>query len=159
MFDANQAVYGEVMAEEVGLKRQAQDMSAITEYGKHFLALGSAHGFVIYNGLSQWPGSDALTCWNPKGGVSTIDYLMGSPSLIPEIKGSCRPIGLAADHAYLCFLVMNGCTRDVYAKQEGGLAKYNFTQETIDVHSCGVYNGKLDSDPFAPLEVTQGLPK
>ena len=41
------------MAEEVGLKRQAQDMSAITESGKHFLALGSAHGFVIYNGLSQ----------------------------------------------------------------------------------------------------------
>ena len=40
------------MAEEVGLKRQAQDMS-ITEHGKHFLALGSAHGFVIYNGLSQ----------------------------------------------------------------------------------------------------------
>ena len=27
------------------------------------------------------------------------------------------------------------------------------------MHSCGVYNGKLDSDPFAPLEVTQGLPK
>ena len=39
MFDTNKAVYGEVMAEEVGLKRQAQDMSAITEYGKHSLAL------------------------------------------------------------------------------------------------------------------------
>ena len=86
MFDTNEAVYGEVMAKEVGLKRQAQDMSAITEYGKHFLALGIAHGFVIYNGLSQWLGSNALTCWNPKGGASTIDYLMGSPSLIPEIK-------------------------------------------------------------------------
>ena len=62
MFDTNEAVYGEVTAEEVGLKRQAQDMSAITEYRKHFLALGSAPGFVIYNGLSQWPGSNALTC-------------------------------------------------------------------------------------------------
>ena len=83
IFDTNEAVYGEVMAEEVGLKRQAQDMSAITKYGKHFLALGSAHGFVIYNGLSQWPGLDALTCWNPKGHASTVIYLMGSPSLIP----------------------------------------------------------------------------
>ena len=162
MFDTNEAVYGEVMAEEVGLKRQAQDMSAITEYGKHFLALGSAHGFVIYNGLSQWPGSDALTCWNPKGGASTVDYLMGSPSLIPEIKEftiSGRPIGLAADHAYLRFEVKDGCTKDVYAK-ESGLAKYLFTRETIDVYSCGVYNGMLDLDPFAPLEeLTQGLSK
>ena len=40
-------------------------MSEVTEYGNHFLALGSAHGFVIYNGLSQWLGSDTLTCWNP----------------------------------------------------------------------------------------------
>ena len=53
MFDTNEAVYGDVMAEKVSLKHQAQDMSAITEYGKHFLALGSAHGFVIYNGLTQ----------------------------------------------------------------------------------------------------------
>ena len=43
MFDTNEAAYGEVMAAEVGPKRQAQDMSAITKYGKHFLALGSAH--------------------------------------------------------------------------------------------------------------------
>ena len=62
------------MEEKVGLKRQAQDMSVITEYGKHFLALGSAHVFVIYNGLPQWPGSDVLTRWNAKGGASTIDY-------------------------------------------------------------------------------------
>ena len=39
MFDTSEAVYGEVISEEVGLKRQAQDMSAIMEYGKHFLAL------------------------------------------------------------------------------------------------------------------------
>ena len=83
MFNTNEAVYGEVMAEEVGLKRQAQDMSAITEYGKHFRALGSAHGFVIYNGLSQWPRWEALTCWHPKGGACTIDYRMESTSLIP----------------------------------------------------------------------------
>ena len=45
--------------------------------GKH---LGSAHRFVIYNGLSQWPISDALKRWSPKGSASTIDYLMGETS-------------------------------------------------------------------------------
>ena len=40
------------MAEEVGLKQQAQDMSKVTDYGNKFLALGSAHRFAIY-GLSQ----------------------------------------------------------------------------------------------------------
>ena len=79
-------------------------MGGVTEYGKHFLALGSAHGFVIYNGLSQPFGPDALTRWNPKGGASTVDYLMGSPSLILEIKEftiSCGPSGLVAYHAYI----------------------------------------------------------
>ena len=49
MFDTSKAMYREVMAEEVGLKQEAQDMSGVTEYGKHFLTLESAHG--IYNGL------------------------------------------------------------------------------------------------------------
>ena len=31
---------------------------------------------------------------------------------------------------------------------------YQFTRETIDVYSCGVYNGMLDLDPF-----TKGLSK
>ena len=53
------AVYGGVTVEEVGLKRQAQDMSEVTEYGKDFQVLASAHGFVIYNGLSQWSRSNA----------------------------------------------------------------------------------------------------
>ena len=78
---------------------------------------------------------EPLTCWNPKGGASTINYLMGSPSLVPELREfttSGRPIVLALDHAYLCFEVKDGCTRDVYAK-ESGLAKYQFTRETIDV--------------------------
>ena len=78
-------------------------MGGVTEYGKHFLALGSAHGFVIYNGLSQPFGPDALTRWNPKGGASTVDYLMGSPSLKPKIAEFSiygRPIVLAADQTY-----------------------------------------------------------
>ena len=80
---------------------------------------------------------------------------MGSPSLIsdiPEFTKSGRPIGLPADHAYLRFELKDGCTRDVYVKKENGLAKYQFTQETIDEYSSGVYN-----DHFAPLdEVTRG---
>ena len=38
---------------EVDLKHQTQDMREVTEYDIHFLALGNAHGFVIYNELSQ----------------------------------------------------------------------------------------------------------
>ena len=57
IFNTNEVVYGEVMAEEVGLKRKAQDMSAIIEYGKHLLALGSVHGLsyimACHNGLDQ----------------------------------------------------------------------------------------------------------
>ena len=54
-------------------------------------------------------------------------------------------------------MVKDGSTRYVYAK-ESGLAQYQFTCETIDVYSCGVYDGMLDLDPFAPLdELTQGL--
>ena len=49
MFDTNEAVYRKIMADNFGLNRQAQDMSEVTEYGKHFLTLESAHG--IYNGL------------------------------------------------------------------------------------------------------------
>ena len=55
-------MYGEVMVQEGGLKQQ--DISEAANYGKHFLYLRSAHGFVIYNGLSQWPRSDALMCRN-----------------------------------------------------------------------------------------------
>ena len=36
-------------------------------------------------GLTQWPGSDSLTCWKPKGGASMVDYLMRSVSLQPKI--------------------------------------------------------------------------
>ena len=36
MFDTSEAMYRQVMAKEVGLKRQAQDMSEVTEYVKHF---------------------------------------------------------------------------------------------------------------------------
>ena len=70
-----QLCLAQTMAEEAGLKRQSYDMSEITEYGKHFLAFRSAHGFVMYNGSSQWSKSNALTCWNPKVIASTVDYL------------------------------------------------------------------------------------
>ena len=54
----------------------------------------------IYYGLSQWSRSDALTFWNPMGGARTIDYLMGSLSLLFETAYftlSSTPIVLATD--------------------------------------------------------------
>ena len=81
------------------------------------------------------------------------------PGII-EFTLSSKPIGLAADHAYLSFEVKDKCTKDVYAKNESRLAKYQFTQEAMDVHTCGIYNAMLYLDPFAPLkEVIQGLSK
>ena len=82
MFDTNKAVYGEVMAEEVGLKQQAEDMSEVTEHAKHFLTLGNAHGFVIYNDVTM----AQIRCFDmlePKGRCKhSVDYLMRSPSFI-----------------------------------------------------------------------------
>ena len=95
----------------IGLHRTFRD---VTEYNTHILALGSAHGLIILNGLSHWPGSDALTCWNPKGGASTVDYLMGLLPLIPQIHDfsiSSRLIAVAADHEILRFIVSGGCLR------------------------------------------------
>ena len=74
---------------------------------------------------------------------------------LPEIAKftiSGRLIALAADCAHLHFEIKDGCTRDVYAKKESWLAKYEITRETIDVYSCGVNNGMLDLDLFAPLD-------
>ena len=51
MFDLSEVMYGDITAEEVGLKQQE-----VTEYDKYFLDMGSAHGFVIMvyqNGSDQ----------------------------------------------------------------------------------------------------------
>ena len=58
---------------------------------------------------------------------------------------------MAADHAYLHFEVKDACTRDEYAKQDSGLAKYQFIWEIVDVFSYGIHNGILELDPFTPL--------
>jgi hypothetical protein len=103
-------------------------MHEVTKYNEHFLALGNAHGLVIYNSLLQWPKSDAITCWNPKGGANTFGYLMGSPLLLPEITNfaiSSRPIGSAADLVRLHFQVWMDAKRMH--------AKYQFTPEIEDV--------------------------
>ena len=67
---------------------------------------------------------------NPKGGATTVDYLVGSPSLIPEIQAftiSGRPVGLAADRAYLHFEKKDGSTRDAYLRFEkkNGSTRWN----------------------------------
>ena len=44
------------------------------------------------------------------------------------------------------------CTRDVYAKQDSELAKYQFTRftcQTVNVYSCGAYDDILELDPLA----------
>ena len=88
----------------------------------------------------------------------TIDYLTGSPALIPKLKAFTiygRSIGLAVDHSYLRFKVKDGCIRYVYSK-ERGLAEYGSTRKIVDVYSCGLYNDMLNLDNFVTLdEVTQ----
>jgi len=70
-------------AEEVGAARISEDMSQDRgHYGDHLLELGTRHRLAIYNGMDQWPGSGALTCF-PHGGHSrssgtVVDYIMGS---------------------------------------------------------------------------------
>lgn len=57
-------------AEEVGAARTSEDESPDRgHYGDHLLELGGRHRLVIYNGMQQWPGSGALTCF-PQGGQS-----------------------------------------------------------------------------------------
>ncbi|MCO5563631.1 hypothetical protein L7F22_017278 [Adiantum nelumboides] len=72
MYDTQDEVFCELNPCDLDMQRMAQDAGDVTEYGTHFLALGSAHGLLIYNGLPQWPGSDALTCWNTKGGSNDL---------------------------------------------------------------------------------------
>ena len=58
----------------------------------------------------------------------------------------CRPIGLATDHAYLCFDVNDRCTRDLCDKKESRVAR---TKIYSGDNCCAVCNGMLDSDPLA----------
>ena len=92
----------------------------------HFLTLVGAHNFMICSGLSQWPRSHALTCWNPEEGEFRIN-LMRSPSILSEITNfmiSSRPICLATNHAYLHVKVKDGCQKVVTSKNRIGQAKY-----------------------------------
>lgn len=133
-YDMEEPIYRELALEEMGLRRTSQDTGEVIEYGTHFLALGSAHRLAIYNGLSRWPGSDALTCWNPKGRASTVDYVMGSPTLIPEVQSfiiSSRPIGASVDHSHLILSLACGHTRDITPSHLPQHPRYHFTQDTI----------------------------
>ena len=97
---------------------------SVTKYGKTFLPLvvdmDLCYTIVCHNDLR----SDALTYWNPEGGASTINYLMGSPSLLPENKFH----GLVVDHAYPCFKVN---PLDLYTQDEVGHVNYQLTQHYI----------------------------
>lgn len=116
---------------------------------------------VIYNGLTRWQGSYALTHWNTKGGASTVDCLMGSPSLIPDVRGftiSSRPIGIAVDHAYLSFTLVGRSPRDGPATHLPRYPRYQFTCETVGVYRDAISDGLFALDPHSPLdEITRGL--
>ena len=96
----------EMDIEDTGLQRSSQDSGNITSYGRDLLDMGAAHGLVIFNGLARWPLSGHLTCFPHGGGSSTVDYLIGSPTLIPQIPDfSIPPPPLGADHTYLAFTI------------------------------------------------------
>lgn len=161
LYDREDPMYQELPPNDMGIQRAAQDTGDLTEYGTHLLALGSAHGLIIYNGLSRWPGSDSLTCWNRKGGASTVDYLMGSLTLIPDIQNfsiSRRPIGVAADHAYLTFSLAYSSTGHTTPSYFPKHPRYHFSRETSDIYISAIYDGLLAMDPHGPLEeLTRGL--
>ena len=91
---------------------------------------------------------DQTRCFDmqePKSRCKQVSY----PE-ITEFTISARPIDLAADHAYISFEVKDECTRDVYAKIDTKLAKYQFTLETVNLYNCGVYNSILKLVPSTP---------
>ena len=93
-------------AEEVGAARISKDMSPNRgHYGDYLLELGTRHRLVIYNGMDQWQGLGAMTCF-PHGGHSrssgtVVDYIMGSmeaASMITSLSVPARPFRV--DHTF-----------------------------------------------------------
>lgn len=116
--------------------------------------------YIRINGLSRWPGSDALTCWNHNKGASTVDYLIGSTTLIPDVHNfmiSGRPFGLAADHVILTLTIFCGQMRDAtpcFPRHP----RYHFTEDTSHIYSEKVRDTLSTLDLSAPLEeCTKGL--
>ena len=82
-----------------------------------------------WDGLSQWPRSDVLTWWNHKGWASTINHLIGFPSLLPEVTNftiSSQPIGFAKNHPYLHFKVRDEWQKDVLLRTRLSMLNTNF---------------------------------
>ena len=95
---------------------------------------------IFYNLLTQncctWVKVQMLVHAEARCGVSSVDSLIGSPSLIPELRGffsSRRPISLATNYTYLHFrldisIMFSQETRCL----EGGYFK--------NVHSRNIYS-------------------
>ena len=120
------------MVEEVGLKWKVQDMSKVTEFDKYFLALGSAHGFAMYNGLST---------------IAQIYFEMLEPKrtkqnqLLDDISISYTRNNKLHYIRYTCSLGRRSyistllqwrinTQKKIYAKNETGLADYQFSKDT-----------------------------
>ena len=124
--DASETMYGKDVAEEFGLKWQTQDMSKVTEYCKHFLALGNA--------LDSCYTLIKIRCFD-----------------VLELQERCKygwlfdgiSILSTWDNRFLCFKVKDGCQKHVYAKNGTGHVKYQFIWEAIDVYNSVVCKGWL----------------
>ncbi|MCO5577192.1 hypothetical protein L7F22_031016 [Adiantum nelumboides] len=68
MYDTQDEMLRELDPCDLDMHRMARDVRDVTEDGMHFLALGSAHGLLVYNGLPRCPDRMLLHVGTPKGG-------------------------------------------------------------------------------------------
>lgn len=90
-------------ADDTGTIRFSADSGPdSTRYGHYLLELGARHHLVIYNGMTRWPGSGALTCFPLGGGGNTVDYVLGSRETTQVVTSFTIPhCPIGADHTYL----------------------------------------------------------
>ncbi|MCO5599997.1 hypothetical protein L7F22_054105 [Adiantum nelumboides] len=80
MYDTQDEMLRKLDPCDLDMHRMAQDAVDVTEYGMHFLALGSAHGLLIYNGLSTMAQIGCSYMLEPQRRVE-IEVTQGCQSL------------------------------------------------------------------------------
>ena len=159
-FDRGDPSCWKIDTRETELARTSHDTAPCTVYGENLLALGGAHGLAIFIGLPRWLGSEHLTCLQLSGrSSSTVDYLMGPPSLIPSIQDihvSTHPIRVATDHAYLAFSLVTHIDPSQPALFTSSHPRYHSPCETTPYYATKVFDGVMDLNPCAPLATLTG---
>ncbi|KAI5060717.1 hypothetical protein GOP47_0025137 [Adiantum capillus-veneris] len=84
-YDTSEEMLRELDVMETGLSRLSHDVE-YTEYGRHVIDMGTAHGLAILNGLQRFPAAGGFTCFPHRHGASTVDYVMAQPNLIASIE-------------------------------------------------------------------------